>query len=69
MATTTSDSSMPINDVEQVSQESNTDTAVKEINITEDGGIVKRILHEGEGWKTPPKNSEVTGMKYISNCN
>ena len=33
-----------------------------EINVTEDGGIVKKILKEGEGWQTPSKGADVTGM-------
>jgi hypothetical protein len=34
-----------------------------EVNVTEDGGIVKKILKEGEGWQTPSKGADVTGME------
>ena len=33
-----------------------------ESNVTEDGGIVKKILKEGEGWQSPGKGADVTGM-------
>jgi hypothetical protein len=35
-----------------------------ETNVTEDGGIVKKILKEGEGWQTPSKGADVTGMLH-----
>lgn len=38
----------------------NTENAI--VNITEDGGITKKILKKGEGWKTPTTNCDVKGM-------
>jgi FKBP-type peptidyl-prolyl cis-trans isomerase len=36
----------------------------KVTNVTEDGGIVKKILREGEGWQTPNKGADVT-VHYV----
>lgn len=37
----------------------------KEENITPDGGLVKKIIKEGEGWQTPTKGADVVGMINI----
>lgn len=36
-------------------------------DITGDGGILKKILKEGEGWATPRETDEVSGSTYF-NC-
>jgi hypothetical protein len=38
------------------------DVVGTETNVTEDGGIVKKIIKAGTGWKTPTKGSDVTGL-------
>lgn len=38
------------------------DTEQQVINVTEDGGIVKKILRAGEGSETPGKGADVTGI-------
>lgn len=40
----------------------------KEQNITADGGLIKKIIKEGEGWQTPAKGADVTGvLKGVDN--
>lgn len=36
-------------------------------DLTGDGGILKKIMKEGEGWATPKDGDEVFGNRVISN--
>lgn len=53
-----------------MSEEQNPEAPVAEVketaeeNVTEDGGIVKKVLKAGEGWKSPGKGAEVT-VHYV----
>lgn len=31
------------------------------VSMQEDGGLVKKVLAQGEGWETPEAGDEVTG--------
>jgi len=36
--------------------------AAEELKLTDDGGVVKKILKKGEGWKTPTTGCDVKGV-------
>lgn len=41
-------------------------TSVKDITPNKDGGIIKTVLKEGQGWSTPKDEDEVLGMAQLS---
>ncbi|KAG2481812.1 hypothetical protein HYH03_019222, partial [Edaphochlamys debaryana] len=36
------------------------DEVGKEVKLTDDGGLIKKIITPGEGWESPEKGDEVT---------
>ena len=41
------------------SKRSTTEKCFEEEDLSGDGGVIKKILKEGEGWRTPEKGYEV----------
>jgi hypothetical protein len=37
----------------------------QEKDLTKDGGVKKKLVHKGEGWKTPDAGDEVTGTSLL----
>ena len=37
-------------------------------DLTGNGGIMKKVIREGEGWATPREADEVLGNNHICNC-
>lgn len=50
---------METNETEMETEPTTTDNSKKEEDITNDGGVIKKVIKEGEGWKTPSKGAEV----------
>jgi hypothetical protein len=40
----------------------------QEKDLTKDGGVKKKLVHKGEGWKTPEAGDEVTGASLCPCC-
>jgi hypothetical protein len=58
---------VPSNPVEEKKQDSMDVDAAPEIeDLTGDGGVMKEVLKEGEGWEKPSQGAEVWGMSYKS---
>ncbi len=39
-----------------------------EVDVTKDGGVVKKTLHHVDGWETPKEDSTVT-VNYVAKAN
>jgi len=51
---------------QDVQQQNDAETKkyIKEEDVTEDGGLIKKVIKEGEGWQTPASGAEVT-VHYV----